>query len=122
MEINPHIFKIIPVGKDHAYFGVTLEDGAELCIEPCLSGFYVALYDKDNELLLPKRELFTNIPYEDFALMMSVGSVFRHRLLGHSVDCPEVKNGMLMSKHHLNLMNGAVRLAQELYEEYRSKK
>ncbi len=38
-------------GTYHAYFSHTLEDGREVCIEPCLNGFDIAIYNLDKDVI-----------------------------------------------------------------------
>ena len=40
-----------PPGSFGHYFSATLKDGREVCLESCLNGYCVGIYDKDRDLL-----------------------------------------------------------------------
>jgi len=52
MQLKPSDFERVEVDKEHYYLGYK-KDNIELCLEPCLDGFDVALYE-NGELLYPK--------------------------------------------------------------------
>jgi hypothetical protein len=48
-QLTPQDFKPIKVNGS-TYFSCMLEDGREVCIEPCMNGYDVAIY-RDTELI-----------------------------------------------------------------------
>lgn len=95
-------FSVRWVGKTQCYFGCNLPEG-ELCIENAICGFYIALYDRQQNLLLPKRTLFSNISADEVMLELQHMDIF----------------GMCMTRTHLALFDKAIDVANDLYEKYR---
>lgn len=47
-------FKIVELENGNSYLSYDFEDGREMCLEACMNGFDVALYDRDCNLLKEK--------------------------------------------------------------------
>ena len=99
--LNIKDFKVVHVTDNHFYFGVEREK-YEICIEPTLSGFLVAVYTIDGWLLAQKVAVNGKIDMEEAMKLIAT-------------------NGGYLTRGHLEIFDKCVEEANKLYKYVRSK-